>query len=190
MNMPSMTEHPTEATLFDGILSHQACLPAAFVPGQIPGRPGHAESLLCALALIEDHHHEDGQNEHEEGTSCSQRLEAKLDLNLLLLGRLMEQATIPLPMREVRWSIRGARLQHADTTGLPVGTQGVLQIQPCDWLPERLELPAHILAEDGGQWLWLSFPAFAPGLCDALERHLFRQHRRQIAQARTASGSR
>jgi len=190
MTMQSISMHPAEAALFDNLLSHEARLPAAFVPGESAGRLSQAESLLRSLALIEDHSRKGRQSANDDESPFEQRLESKLDLNLLLLGRLLEHVSAPLPTRAVRWSIRGARLESPDVTNLPKGSEGVLQIQPCQWLPESLELPASILADAPGQWLWLSFPAFTPRLSDALERHLFRQHRRQIALARSASGCR
>jgi len=190
MKMKTLLEHPAEATLFDSTLSQEARLPAVFIPGGVSGRLEHAENLLRHMGLIEDHRHEACQNEHEDGVSSAQRLEAKLDLSMLLIGRILEQSSIPLSVREVRWSIRGARLEQPDTGALAIGVEGVLQIQPYDWLPESLTLPVRVLAQDPGRWLWMSFPSFAPGLNDALERHLFRQHRRQIAQARMATGDR
>jgi len=188
MSTQSPPAHPAEASLFDNVLSHEARLPAAFVPGESVGRLSQAEHLLRALALIEDHSRKGRQSASDDESPFEQRLESKLDLNLLLLGRLLECSAASLPARRVRWSIRGARLEYPDVVNLLQGSEGVLQIQPCHWLPESLELPASVLVNVPGQWLWVSFPAFAPGLCDALERHLFRQHRRQIAQSRIVSG--
>jgi len=176
--------HPAEAALFDDILSQQACLPTAFVPGASEGRLSQAENLLRSLALIEDHGCKGRQSASDDESPFEQRLESKLDLNLLLLGRLLEHAAAPLPARNVRWSIRGARLEWLDDEGSTApGTEGILQIQLCHWLPEPLELPARVLTADLDH-LWLRFPDFSSALHDALERHLFRQHRRQIAQAR------
>jgi len=184
MNAPV---HSADAVLFNHALNFEAPLPADFSPGAAPGRPAHAQSLLHAVAMIEDMGH-GHQHEHDELAPFNQRMEAKLDLNLLLLGRVLEQTTPALPVRHVRWSLRGARLQWLeDETLLPaVATEGSLRIQLCDWLPEALQLPARVLAADTAH-IWLHFPAFAPALNDALERHLFRQHRRQIAQARGVS---
>ncbi|HEY9253827.1 MAG TPA: PilZ domain-containing protein, partial [Stenotrophomonas sp.] len=57
-----------------------------------------------------------------------------------------------------------------------------------EWLPEAIELPVRVLAEaasgTGGCFLWLQFDDLEPGLEAALERHLFRLHRRQIAETR------
>jgi len=183
MTLPTYTPHTAEAALFDNILSCESCLPSAFVPGAGPGRPNHAQSLLHSLSLIEDHCFDDSQGERDEPSLLAQRMEAKLDLSMQLLGRILEQITASLDACSVRWSIRGARLQPPGAAHLAAGTEGVLHIQPCEWLPECLQLPACVLAMDDER-LWLRFPAFAPGLNDALERHLFRQHRRQIAHSR------
>jgi len=179
-----------DAALFDHILRCEADLPADFSANAGPARLEHAQSLLRAVAMIEDMGMHGGQHEHDELPPFNQRMEAKLDLNLLLLGRVLEQTTPALPVRGVRWSLRGVRLGRLerDVPPPPVETAGVLRIQPCEWLPEPLQLPAHVLAV-GAEHLWLRFPAFPPALADALERHLFRQHRRQIARVRGVSAS-
>jgi len=185
--MMDVHAHPpdsADAALFAHTLNCQAQLPADFRVDAGPGRTEHAQSLLRAVTMIEDmglnEHHE-----HEELLPFNLRMEAKLDLNLLLLGRVLEQTLPALPVRSVRWSIRGARLGRLDDDGATPasGSEGILQIQLCHWLPEPLELPARVLAADAG-YLWLRFPELTAALHDALERHLFRQHRRQIAQAR------
>jgi len=173
-----------EAELFGHVLSCEILLPADFTPGAGRARPEHALALLRSLAVIEDMGMmEQGQHESDELPPFGARMEAKLDLGLLLLGRILEQTRPALPERRVRWSIRGARLQCPAPAPLPAMTEGLLRLQLCDWLPEPLELPACVLGGDTDH-LWLQFPAFPCGLHDALERHLFRQHRRQIAQAR------
>jgi len=182
--------HSTDAALFDHVLSCEASLPADFSPDAGRGRLAHAQSLLRAVAMIEDMGAHERPHEHDELPPFNQRMEAKLDLNLLLLGRVLEQTTPALPVRGVRWSLRGARLQHleGDEPHPAPGSEGVLRIQLCDWLPEPLQLPARVLAADAAH-LWLRFPAFTSALSDALERHLFRQHRRQIARVRMGDGS-
>ena len=70
-------------------------------------------------------------------------------------------------------------------------------IAPAEILPERRAFPnryrirqagrERVLAcvEDGGTWqLWLGFGPLPPALESALERHLFRVHRRAIAESR------
>ncbi|NUS39217.1 MAG: PilZ domain-containing protein, partial [Lysobacter sp.] len=78
----------------------------------------------------------------------------------------------------------GARLPgHAAAPG----TAGWLRLQPSDALPQALRLPVRVLAcEDSadGPRLWLRFEGLSPALSAALERHLFRVHRREIAERR------
>jgi len=186
MNVQAHTPHDAEAALFDQILSCDALLPVDFIPGAGPGRLAHAESLLRSLAVIEDLSIDERQHEHDDLPAQGLRMEAKLDLSLLLLGRVLEHARPPLHVRSLRWSLRGARVHLPHTTPMAGGTEGVLQLQLYDWLPEPMELPAYVLAADPAR-VWLRFSAFPPRLSDAIERHLFRQHRRQIAQARMTS---
>ncbi|WP_028917077.1 PilZ domain-containing protein [Pseudoxanthomonas sp. J35] len=179
-----------EAELFAEALSCELVLPADFRAGADAGRQAEAEALLRGLARIEDLRSEDGGEERGEAHLQLQHMDAKLDLALVLLGRLLSQSAPALPACPLRWSARGLRLQlgQPDDGALPAaGTAGVLRLQPADWLPDRLELPATVLAvapTPGGAWLWLRFPPLKPGLEDALERHLFRMHRRQIADER------
>ena len=116
------------------------------------------------------------------------RLEAKLDLVMVLLGRLVRQSVQDLPLRPLRWSRRGIRLEQGSRSGAAPGSMGVIRLQPCDWLPDHIDLPVVIVAEaangSGAHYLWLSFEGLSDALEMALERHLFRLHRRQIAEAR------
>jgi len=176
-----------EAELFDDTLACDALLPADFRPGAGPGRLAQAEALLLGLAQVEDLRGEESEDKRGELPMLAQRMDAKLDLMLVLLGRLVRQSGQALPPRPLRWSARGLRLQ-AGGLALPAdGEAGLLRVQPSDWLPDELELPATVLAradDAGGSWAWLRFPALPAGLEEALERHLFRMHRRQVADAR------
>jgi len=180
--------HAAEQQLFDETLSCELTLPVEFRPGAMPPRAGAAEALLRALAQVEDTRTEDSLEERGELPQAVQRMEAKLDLMLGLLGRLARQSQPSLPVRPVRWSRLGMRLECDAPSGLAPGAAGVLALQPGDWLPEAVELPARVLAEaasgTGGGFLWLRFDELAPGLEAAVERHLFRLHRRQVAEAR------
>lgn len=180
-----------EAGLFAETLSCDAVLPADFSVGLTrPGRLPQAEALLLGLAQVEDLRGEDGGEEKrgEQLPMLVQRMDAKLDLMLVLLGRLTRQSMDALPMRTLRWSAQGLRLHLEPGTTVPAQeAQGLLRLQPSEWLPDDLELPASVAAtaEDAnGLVLWLRFPAFPPGLEEAMNRHLFRMHRRQIADAR------
>lgn len=187
---PSAIHHPAESELFDETLSCEVALPAEFRLGSAVVRPGSAETLLRSVALVEDARSDDGHDDRGESTAQLQRLEAKLDLTMVLLGRLVRQSTQDLDLRPLRWSRRGIRLEQGARTGAAAGSLGVIRLQPCDWLPDHIDLPVAVLAEAatgaGAHFLWLRFEPMGDALEMALERHLFRLHRRQIAQARLA----
>jgi len=188
MNGSIRIHHPAESELFDDALSCELLQPAEFRLGSVAGRQTVAESLLRALAQIEDLRSDDNGEERGDLPLLAQRMDAKLDLMLVLIGRLVRQADNALSLRPVRWSRRGIRLETGARTGAAVGASGIVCLQPAEWLPESIELPVTLLAEaasgGGGFFLWLKFSELGAGLETALERHLFRLHRRQIADAR------
>ncbi|MCC8538288.1 PilZ domain-containing protein [Xanthomonas axonopodis pv. poinsettiicola] len=174
-----------EAELFADTLSCELRLPAGFRAGGDAGAQSAAETLLRSLGQVEDLRSEEASEDRGELPLLVQRMDAKLDLMLALIGRLVRQGDSGLVQNLVHWSVRGIRLNCA--TGHAEGTAGVVCLQPSDWLPELVQLPAQVLASAGDghdQWVWLRFAPLAPGLQDALQRHLFRLHRRQIAEAR------
>ncbi len=184
----SAIHHPAESELFDETLSCELALPAEFRIGSAVIRPGTTETLLRSVALVEDARGDDGHDDRSDATLQVQRLEAKLDLVMVLLGRLVRQSSQDLPLRPLRWSRRGIRLEQGARSGAAPGSMGVIRLQPCDWLPDHIDLPVVIVAEaangSGAHYLWLRFEGLSDALEMALERHLFRLHRRQIAEAR------
>lgn len=190
MNEPvaNAVHHPAETELFDDTLSCDVSLPAEFVLGSAGIRAGAAEHLLRSIALVEDSRGAEDSEDRSEGNLQIQRLEARLDLALMLLGQLMRQHTPTLPLRPLRWSKRGLRLELGQRIGAHVGSQGIVRLQPSDWLPDVIELPVEVVGEaannTGGHYLWLQIHTQGDALDMALERHLFRLHRRQIAATR------
>ncbi len=182
------TAQTAEHELFGDVLTCDAVLPACFL-ADTPARTAQAEAILLGLAQVEDlRGDEAGEEKRGELPQLAQRLDAKLDLVLVLLGRLVRQANPPQPLTPVRWSGRGLRLQLGAEAPLPpLESAGSARLQPADWLPDDLELPVIVTATDQdaqASWLWLRFPALPPGLEEAMGRHLFRMHRRQVADAR------
>ncbi|GAB3505017.1 PilZ domain-containing protein [Pseudoxanthomonas daejeonensis] len=177
-----------EAALFDETLACEAILPAGFAPGTGAAQLQQAEALLKGLAQVEDLRGEDsGEEKRGELPQLAQRMDAKLDLLLVLLGRLVRQSAHALPAQPLRWSVHGLRLAVPDDAGLAIGSAGIVRLQPSEWLPDDLELPATVAASalvDGQAWLWLRFRPLPASLEDALERHLFRMHRREVAARR------
>jgi len=179
-------ETAADQALFGESLDCSLVLPVAVAPSSARGRQTQAVTLLHGLAQIEDLRKEDGGEEHGDLPLLAQRMDAKLDLILALVGRLASRAD-GLPEHPVRWSSAGLRidLDHADDL-LPA-TRVVVRLQPADWLPDHLELPATVVDRDEsatGTRVWLAFADLNPDLVEALDRHLFRLHRRQVAEQR------
>lgn len=160
--------------------------PVAFVAGAVDAAAAraawqHGEGLLRALAVVEDSRGEEGE-EHTPADLAVHRIEAKLDLLTAVVAALVRSRETQDPPHALQWSARGARID-AIAGAVDAGAHGLFRVQPADWLPESLSLPATVQSRDGDQ-LWLRFDPMPPTLAAALERHLFRIHRRAIAELR------
>lgn len=183
--------------LFADVLACEEVRPAAFEPGapdtaRLAAHLARGEALLRALAVVEDSaRHEDPEQPHD---SALHRIEAKLDLLTSLVASLAGQQGSD-PLRALKWSARGACL--GVDAPVAVGTHGLFRVQPADWLPSPLVLPATVIACDAdaselaahasaiaGPVAWLRFDPLPGSLEAALERQLFRLHRRAVAESR------
>lgn len=182
-----MDSQSARDALFGDALSCESEMPVAFrshapEAQSVERAIEHSELVLKSLALIEDAPHEEG-DEHAAEKAHLQRLEAKLNLVLETLSGILRRERSDLPQQRFRWSRFGAELLHPG--GEPPAA-GFLLLQPLAWLPQRLELPVECIAqqaEEGGTTrVWLRFSPQPPGLQQALERHLFRLHRRELAK--------
>jgi hypothetical protein len=161
-----------EALFFDGLLR------LAVLPGPLPEHAlEEAERALAALALIEDRREEAGGG-HGGSDPVLRRLEAKLDLVMILLVRAMP-ALASLRLCPVRFGAQGLRIE-----GLVAATDhGVLHWQASDAWPSTLALPVRCLGREGLN-TWWQFEPLPPALHEALERHVFRRHRQWRASHR------
>lgn len=187
LTAPALLPHPAETGLFADTLVCDITLPATFEAGARVRRPGNTEMLLRSVALVEDSRGGDEGEERVDSSAQLQRLEARLDLALVMLGRLLQQSAPALPPCPLRWSRRGLRLDAPQGFAVAAGTGGVIRLQPAEWLPDHIELPVRVLAEAnlaGTFHLWLQLHSDSDALTAALERHLFRLHRRQVAESR------
>ncbi|GAB3735856.1 hypothetical protein GCM10028862_19990 [Luteimonas pelagia] len=180
-----------ECILFGDVLACTELRPATFLPGTPPPAELQAdllraETFLHALAVIEDRRGED-PDEHGPLALALDRIEARLDLLAMQLGQVLPGGGAD-PARRLRWSARGACLP-VDAPLAP-GTAGVLRVLPADALCQALRLPARVVAcredEAGALAAWVRFEGLTPGVESALERHLFRIHRRAVADRRRA----
>src|SRR5690606_21425841 len=118
------------------------------------------------------------------GDHALPRIEAKLDLLTTLVAGMCRREDVD-PPAALQWSARGARLVLAEPPA--PGSSGLFRVRPADWLPSALLLPATEIAREAGAdgvRCWLRFDALPVTLEAALERHLFRIHRRAVAESR------
>ncbi|WP_133477294.1 PilZ domain-containing protein [Cognatilysobacter segetis] len=144
-----------------------------------------AETLMRALALLDEARGD--EPESTDGDPALRRLESKVDLLVGMVGALLQRDQPVDPVRALHWSARGAMLELDDAPVPSPGDAVALRLQPSDTLPEALVLPAHVLAVESvgdGRRAWLRFDPLPAALEALLERHLFRLHRRAVAERR------
>lgn len=142
------------------------------------------EALLRTLAVLE----EAGRPVEEPAADVPAqellRLEHKLDILLeLVTDILRRELDLPAP-RPVRLTAAGAEWE-APPQG-PPGGWGRLELFPSPRLPRALSLYATVLSDAPAGRLRVRFQGLGAATREALERHIFRQHRRAVARARAA----
>lgn len=114
-----------------------------------------------------------------------QRLDAKLDLILELLAEWLQAPTLP-PAVQVRFNAVGLCWEAED---LPEpGSLLRLELHLCSRIPRPVILYGRVVrvhpVNGGGARAVIEFVGVSEGLADALERMVFRRHRREVAQLR------
>lgn len=136
--------------------------------------------LLMAVALLEEHSQlgdEPSQTELE-----LQRIHHKLNLLLELFGSFLHTQTPRPAAVALRLSWRGLSWA-ASAADPPVGATGLVELYLSPVLPQPLRWPARIVAAAAGESA-AEFDA-VPEFCQsALERHVFKHHRRAVAETR------
>lgn len=136
-----------------------------------------AEQALRAIAMVEDLKPDAMGPAADPGL---RRLEAKLDLALLLLTRTVLPSG-PGQRRRARIGVSGLWIEGAPA----MPEAAALHWQPSEVLPLVVHLPVRFLGPEAGGGCWV-FHGLAPGLAEALERQIFRLHRQFRASLREA----
>lgn len=187
--MTSMAES-SERQLFGDALVCTLNVPVVLRPGlsavDAVEAVGLAEALLRNIARVEDNQPEDAQEDRSVAELALQRVEAKLDLLLGVIGRLLGQDGDFGPLRQLRWSHLGCHLVYPGSWQL--GDAALLSVPVAGWLAQPLELPVRVLAAEAVEGdvyqLWLAIDPLNDALVEAVKRYLFRLHRRAIAEDR------
>jgi hypothetical protein len=115
------------------------------------------------------------------------RLHEKLDSVLEMIGRLMEIHQPPPQPAHVRLSRMGVSWRVPAGKAPPMGEPGVIELHLHPRLMQPLLLPARVSAIDphGAEVeVEVAFEPLSEPVESALERHVFRRHRRAISENR------
>ena len=148
------------------------------------------ESLIRSCEGLEEPH-----RSYEESSDLAlelQRLDSKLTLVLDMLAESLRRPGDLPPARRVRfnahgisWELNEARERHPEP-----GALIRLECYVCAFLPRPLEMYGRMSGpaqDDTGlvpERATVEFLGISQGLADALERLVFRRHRREVAQLR------
>ncbi len=116
-----------------------------------------------------------------------QRLEYKINILLRLTAEIaVRNKALPEPQR-VRLAARGLEWWGGDAP--VVGVTGVLSLYINPTLPQALRLPARVAGEIGdgpARVVRMPFVGLSEAVIDAIEKFIFRHHRRLVAGAKQA----
>ena len=115
------------------------------------------------------------------------RLEAKLDLVLSLMGKLLSNRIDLPPRHAVIFRAMSLEWGGSAAATLERGETGILDIYANPQVPLPVKLPGRIAGSakrNGNTWLRIRFEKLSPIVSDGLEKLIFRHHRRQVAIAR------
>ncbi len=139
-----------------------------------------AISVLASVAALEDRHLESLDDDNPLWQEM-QRLEAKLAALIHIVNQLQASAGALPPSETLRFNAVGAVLPAAR---VPSGEAMLLRLHfdVCRHLPLELAARVDRVLDDGRVFVVFALPSDA--LDEAIERHIFRHHRRQIAEKR------
>lgn len=113
------------------------------------------------------------------------RLDNKLNVMMAMLDQLLQRGADLPPRQFIRFNAVGALLPIALWPAHAASALLRLHFDGCMALP--LELPARLVQERDGDHVFVAFECLGDATGDALERLVFRHHRRKVAESRQAS---
>lgn len=169
-------------------LEWEDVLPVAFVPGppvteerMVAHRIAANLRILHTCEALEERRAE--RDEDLGGAPETARLEKKIDLLIEMVGHWVAQSGARPPA--VLAGLSAAGLRWRPESGLPrPGAVGIVQVHLREGVAEALCLPGEIGAQDADGQASMVFRGLAEAEVDALERFVFRQHRRSVAGRR------
>lgn len=175
---------PGDAPRFRGRCPLRWCGGATPLPADAP------LEVLAAIAVVEES--APVKNDDNDPVLAElQSVDARLRLLMDMVFALYRQQADPPAARDFEMS--ASHLSFCATGPLPaVAESGVIELCLDVPVPRPLRLPARVLAVEGDESSWraeLELQVASEALGNALERHVFRHHRREVAEARLAASA-
>ncbi|MDE1893902.1 MAG: PilZ domain-containing protein [Pseudomonadota bacterium] len=138
---------------------------------------------LATIAALEERR-SDAADENNPLMQEMMRIDAKLSALVEIVNRVLLPAQGLPPRQPVRFNVVGAVLPAALLAG---ATSVLLRLHPdaCPTLP--LEFPARVMRHLDDGAVFVVFAAMGEPECDAIERFVFRLHRRKVAETRQSA---
>lgn len=141
-------------------------------------------SVLVAVSALMDKRSESTEDDSPMTQEVA-RLDAKLNVLMEIVNRLLlPQAGLP-PRIPVRFNGAGAALPSATLPAVGEPVLLKLHFDACRALP--LELPGVRVAGPDEAHGFIAFEGLSEAVREGIERLVFRQHRRQVAEARASA---
>ena len=146
------------------------------------------EKVLRYLTLLDDSHAESVDEEHGLATSDLKRIEFKLNVLLDLVGQMLARQSDMPPECPVRVGAQGLQWQTPTPTPPQVGAAGRVELFLTPRFPSPLILYGKVVSAEptaeGEHLVSFTYEGLAHSVQALLEKLIFRQHRRTVAQSR------
>ena len=179
------------------MISYTDHLPLEWASGEALGPLADKQQIatnlyvLAAVAAVEDNAPGRLQEEQPELQQELQRLDAKLQLLMDMVARLLRREESFPQRHPVRLAVDLIEVA-GDLPGMSMGAEGTLSLYLHPAIPAPLQLFGRVMDEardDEGHWLHFRAGLLSDPEKEALSRHVFRHHRRGIAAARQSGPS-
>lgn len=181
MQDPSWLAFSERVTYEDGLHASCTALPQPLGDLQLTAMRERNLSVLNTLAVFTERRVE-ALDEEGPVSQDLLRLDSKLNVLMAMLDQLLRKETELPPRQPVSFNAMGALLPRSLW---PAGQRdGLLRLHFDGCLALPLELPARFVQERDMDHVFVAFESIDEATCDALERLVFRHHRRKVAGRR------
>jgi hypothetical protein len=181
MQDASWQDFSERVTYDDGL--HVACvpLPEPFGDLQRAAMRDRNLSVLGTLAVFNERRAE-AVDEDSPASQEIQRLDSKLNVLMAMMDQLLQRNAELPPRAPVSFNAVGALLPASVWPSAQEHGLVRLHFDGCLALP--LELTARRVQERDADHIFVAFESMDEATCDAIERLVFRHHRRKVAERR------